>query len=168
MTAACFVDANVFVYACDPADVRKFEVAHSLLDRLWREQSGRTSVQVLNEFYTVVTRKLRKPVAAEQAWHDVEELFEWNPQPVDLALLQQARAVEARYKLNWWDALIVAAAQLQGCSMLYTEDLQDGAAFGTVRVRNPFSTQMQEPAPLEYAPQVVSRHRPRGRPRKVA
>jgi predicted nucleic acid-binding protein len=168
MTAACFVDANVFVYACDPADVRRFELARALVDRLWREQSGRTSVQVLNEFYTVVTRKLPKPVACELAWHDVEELFEWNPQPIDTALLQHARSIEARYKLNWWDALIVAAAQLQGCTTLYTEDLQNGAVFGSVRVRNPFVSQVQEPAPAEYAPVRVSGHRPRGRPRKAA
>lgn len=168
MTAACFVDANIFVYACDPANARKFEVAANLVDRLWREQSGRTSVQVLNEFYTVVTRKLAKPVSRDQAWHDVEELFEWNPKPVDCALLQQARSIEARYTLSWWDSLVVGAAQLQGCTTLYTEDLQDGAVFGSVRVRNPFSTGVQEPPPVEYVPKLVSRHRPRGRPRKAA
>ena len=168
MTAACFVDANVLVYASDPTDPRKHELASALMDRLWREQSGRTSVQVLNEYYTVVTRKIRRVVAREQAWHDVQELFEWNPQPVDIALLQQARSFEARNALSWWDCLIVAAAQLQGCSILYTEDLQDGAVYGIVRVRNPFVAQVQEDPPEPYAPKLVSRHRGRGRPRKAA
>ncbi|MEO8313230.1 MAG: PIN domain-containing protein [Pseudomonadota bacterium] len=168
MTAACFVDANVLVYACDPADARKFEVATNLIGRLWREQSGRISTQVLNEFYTVITRKVAKPVEREKAWHDVEELFEWNPMPIDAALLHGARSIEVRYKLSWWDSLIVAAAQLQGCSILYTEDLQNGAVFGNVRVRNPFIDQVQEEPPVPYAPKVVSRHRPRGRPRKAA
>jgi predicted nucleic acid-binding protein len=168
MTGPCFVDANVLVYASDPADVRKFEVARVLMDRLWREQSGRTSVQALNEFYSVVTRKIRKPITREQAWHDVEEFLEWNPMAVDAALLRHARSIEVRYKLNWWDALIVAAAQLQNCAILYTEDMQHGAQFGSVRINNPFVTQVQEESPPEYAPKLVSRHRPRGRPRKVA
>ncbi len=46
-----------------------------------------------------------------------------------MALLQRGRVIEIRYKLNWWDSLIVAAAQLQDCTVLYTEDLQHGATF---------------------------------------
>lgn len=133
-----------------------------------REQSGRISIQVLNEFYAVATRKLSHTVSQEEAWRLVEEFLEWNPQPVDVSVLQRARSIEARYKLNCWDALIVAAAQLQGCSILYSEDLQNGAMYGSVRVRNPFVSQVQEEPPVEYAPKVISRHRPRGRPRKVA
>lgn len=168
MIAPCFVDGNVLVYARDNGDPRKQEVANALLDRLWLEQSGRTSVQVLNEFYAVVTRKISVRIPQEVAWRVVEEFLEWSPQPVDSALLRHARAVEIRYKLNWWDALIVASAQLQGCSILYTEDLQNGAVYGNVRVRNPFMAQVQEEPPAEYAPKLVSRHRPRGRPRKAA
>jgi predicted nucleic acid-binding protein len=167
MTAACFVDANVLVYACDVADVRKHEVATSLIDRLWREQSGRISMQVLNEYFAVVTRKLPKLVEPEQAWKDVEELFEWNPLVIDTALLRQGRSVQARYRLSWWDSLIVAAAQLQDCSILYTEDLQHGVLFDRVRVCNPFVSQVQE-EPAQYTAKLVSAHRPRGRPRKAA
>jgi predicted nucleic acid-binding protein len=168
MTAACFVDANVLVYTYDPTDLRKREVAAALVDQLWREQSGRTSIQVLNEFYVIVTRKVEFSVSPEDAWRVVEELFEWNPLPVDVVLLQQAKTIEVRYRLNWWDCLIVAAAQLQSCSILYTEDLHDGAKYGGVRVCNPFVAQVQETAPEPYAPKRVSPHRPRGRPRKAA
>jgi predicted nucleic acid-binding protein len=168
MTVACFVDANVLVYTRDRTEPQKREVALSLLELLWQEQTGRTGVQVLNEFYTVVTRKVSLGVSREAAWKVVEQFMEWNPQPIDFTLLQQARSIEGRYKLNWWDALVVAAAQLQGCWILYTEDLQHGAQFGTVRICNPFVTQVQEEPPPEYAPKLVSRHRPRGRPRKAA
>jgi predicted nucleic acid-binding protein len=168
MTAACFVDASILVYACDPGDESKREVAGALMDRLWRAQSGRTSVQVLNEFYTVVTRKIRKVMSPEEAWHDVEAFLEWNPQPIDTALLQQARSVESRFRLNWWDCQIVAAAQSQGCSILYSEDLHHGAVYGSVRVCNPFVAQVQDTPPASYAPERVSPHRPRGRPRKAA
>jgi predicted nucleic acid-binding protein len=168
MTGLCFVDANVLVYSRDQRDLRKREVAGALLARLWQEQVGRISMQALNEFYSAVTRKASPAVSQEVAWSVVEQFLTWHPQPIDSALLRQARTVEARYKLNWWDALIVAAAQLQNCSTLYSEDMQNGALFGSVCVRNPFIAQVQEEPPVEYVPKVVSRHRPRGRPRKAA
>lgn len=164
-SAAAFVDANILVYAYDSSEALKYEVAEALLARLWREGSGRTSIQALNEFYSVRTRKLA--VDRDEAWADVEELLQWNPQPVDAELLHRARQIEQRYRLNWWDCLIVAAAQLQGCTRLYTEDLQSGAVFGSVRVVNPFLLQIQE-EPIPYRVKPVSRHRTRGRPRKAA
>jgi predicted nucleic acid-binding protein len=167
MTVLCFVDANVLVYAQDRSEPAKREIAETLIRKLWREQSARTSIQALNEFYAVVTRKTSMGVGSEEAWRVVEDLLDWNPRPIDAALLHRARAVEARYQLSWWDSLIVAAAQLQGCAVLYTEDLHHGATYDGVRVCNPFVPQVQEePAPYRVA--TVSPHRPRGRPRKVA
>ena len=168
MTAACFVDANVLLYARDALDSRKREIATALIDRLWQEQSGRTSIQALNEFYTVATRKASFAHTNEDAWRIVEEFLEWHPGPVDGAVLQLARTLQQRHKLNWWDCLILASAQLQGCSVLYTEDLQHGALYGSVRVCNPFVAQVQESPPAPYAVERASPHRPRGRPRKVA
>jgi predicted nucleic acid-binding protein len=168
MTAACFVDANVLVFACDAGSPLKQQVALSLLGRLWREQSGRTSVQALNEFYTVVTRKLQNPLEPDSAWREVDELLQWSPQPIDASLMAMARQIESRCRLSWWDALIVAAAKAQHCGVLYSEDLQHGATIDGVRICNPFVAQVQEPAPPVYAPVRVSGHRPRGRPRKNA
>ena len=168
MTAACFVDANVLVYTCDKSDLRKREAAAALMGKLWREQSGRTSFQAVNEFYTVVTRKAAFNVSQEEAWRVVEELLEWGPRTIDGVLLRQARTLEARHRLNWWDCLIVAAAQLQDCSILYSEDLHHGAVYGGVRICNPFVAQVQESPPAPYAVERASPHRPRGRPRKVA
>jgi predicted nucleic acid-binding protein len=167
MTVPCFVDANVLVYAHNPAEAMKCSVARDLLQELWADLSGRTSVQALNEFYAVITRKLSGRMSPDDAWAEVEEFFRWNPRQIDVEVLRQARQIEARYKLNWWDSLIVAAAQLQGCSLLYTEDLQHGATFDGVRVVNPFISQSQE-EPGPYRVEPVSRHRPRGRPRKQA
>ena len=166
MIAPCFVDANVLVYACDPTDVRKQSVAQALLERLWVEQSGRTGIQALNEFYDVVTGKLRYAVTREQASDQVDSLLAWSPKAVDAEVLHRARHVEQRHRLNWWDALIVAAAQLQDCRILYSEDLHHGAIYDSLQVRNPFIEQVNEPAPPEYVtPRKVSAHRPRGRPR---
>lgn len=167
MTGPCFVDANVFVYARDARDARKHERAAQWLDLLWRERLGRTSVQAISEAYAVATRKLG--IAPERAWASAERYFAWNPRPVDEALLRRAREIEQRYRLSWWDAGIVAAAQLEDCALLLTEDLQDGAAFGQVTVRSPFTLHVSE-APAAYAVERRTRslHRPRGRPSQRA
>lgn len=167
MTAPCFVDANVFVYALDSTEPFKNELALALLTRLWSEQRACTSVQAINEFYAVATRKLSHVVPREAALAQMEDLLEWNPLPIDSALLRQARSIESRYKLNWWDCLIVAAARAQNCAILYTEDLQHGGIYDGVKVINPFIAQVQEEAAPWRQP-LVSPHRPRGRPRKQA
>jgi predicted nucleic acid-binding protein len=114
------------------------------IDRLWDEDAGRMSTQVLSEFYVTVTRKLASPLSKDEAWADVESFLAWDPLPIDTRVLAGARQVEARFDLSWWDSLIVAAAQLQHCVLLLTEDLQDGAVYGSVTVRNPFRLSIQE------------------------
>lgn len=169
MTAAVFVDTNVFVYARDASEVRKQPAASRWLEHLWIEQRGRTGIQVLNEYYVTVTRKLKPGMSPENAWDDVHALLAWDPQPVDKDLLLRAREIEHRHGLSWWDAMAVAAAQLQNCTLLLTEDLQDGWNCNGVTVCNPFNTQVAE-APERYVatPAPASRHRPRGRPRRKA
>lgn len=166
MTGPSFVDANVLIYALDPRDAVKRERARIWLDALWTDRLGRTSVQVIAEAYAVATRKLGVP--AQTAWDEMQRFFAWNPRPVDEALLRRAREIEIRYKLSWWDGMIVAAAQLQDCVLLLTEDLQDGAAFGPVTVRSPFTLEVREAA-AAYAVERRTRslHRPRGRPKRA-
>jgi predicted nucleic acid-binding protein len=161
-----FMDANVFIYAHDPAEPVKGARAREWLARLWRERAGRTSVQVLNECYVNVTRKLR--VSPEIVWDEIASYFAWRPLPVDETLLRRAREVERRYHLSWWDSLIVAAAQLQDCLVLLTEDLQDGMVFGTLAVRSPFSPVIEEPVAAYHVARAAPLHRPRGRPKRVA
>jgi predicted nucleic acid-binding protein len=166
MTGPCFVDANVFVYARDPRDPRKQGLAAGWIDMLWRDRAGRTSVQAISEFYAVATRKLGFP--AERAWQYAERYFGWKPLAIDEALLRRAREIEQRYRLSWWDSMIVAAAQLQDCVLLLTEDLQDGATFGSVTARSPFALEVREAAATYTAtPLAASRHRPRGRPKRA-
>jgi predicted nucleic acid-binding protein len=162
-----FVDTNVFVYARDPRDPAKQARAEEWLAVLWRDYAGRTSMQVLSEYYYTVTRKLAPRISPAEAWHDTRYLLVWDPVPVDAALLRHARETEQRWQLSWWDSMVVAAAQLQGCALLLTEDLQDGAVYGGVTVRSPFTLDVREPLPV-YAvvPPLRPRHRGRGRPRR--
>ena len=167
MSGAVFVDANVLLYACDSSEPAKNARARQWLERLWAERAGRTSVQVLSEYYVNATRKLRPGLPAEVAWEDVTGYFAWNPLPIDKTLLLRAREIERRYRLSWWDSLIVGAAQLQDCRILLTEDLQDGAAFGALVVRSPFTLELEQPRAAYEVPPAVALHRPRGRPRRV-
>jgi predicted nucleic acid-binding protein len=138
MTDLVFVDTNVLLYARDPSEGPRHVTARQWVERLWNDGNGRTSVQVLNEFYDVATRRLSCPLAADDAWDDVTALFAWRPQAVDEAVLRAARAVQQRFRLAWWDSLIVAAAHAQQCAILLTEDLQHGMTMAGVRVQSPF------------------------------
>jgi PIN domain len=113
-----------------------------------------------------VTRKLNPGMTSNDAWTDVRALLAWEPQAVDRDLLLRAHEVEHRHAISWWDAMIVAAAQLQNCALLLTEDLQDGSSFDGVTVCDPFRTEIaNEAARYVATPAPASRRRPRGRPR---
>ncbi len=149
-----FVDANVFVYARDPREPRK---------------EARAKQCVLAEFYAIVTRRLAQPVPEELAWDDVTRYLAWRPRAIDEAVLHLARETAQRFSLSWWDSLLVAAAKLQGCSVLLTDELQDGLAFGTLGVRNPFTLAAGEPgAEYTVTHMPAPLHRPRGRPKRMA
>ena len=167
MTALVFVDTNILVYARETEDAVKRARAREWLEILWRDLRGRTSIQVLNEYYAVLTQGTKHRVSRETAWDDVRELLEWKPQELDAEVLTCAHEIETRFQLNWWDCLIVAAARVQGCVLLLTEDLQDGANYDGVIARNPFKLSVAEQsATYTQSPRIASRHRGRGRPRR--
>jgi predicted nucleic acid-binding protein len=134
-----FVDTNVLLYAEDGANAIKHRAARNWLRELWLRRSGRVSSQVLNEFYVNATRKLRPPMAAGDARAEVRRYQRWQPWQVDHATVETAWGIESRYGMSYWDALMVAAAQQQGCTLLLTEDLQHNQMIDTMRIVNPFS-----------------------------
>ncbi|MCK6527879.1 PIN domain-containing protein [Myxococcota bacterium] len=135
-----FVDTNVFVYARDESQPEKQARSISWLRSIATHRRGRVSQQVLNEYYSVVTRKLKPPMPPELARRHVRSLLFWSPVPIDSSLMLQAWKVQDRFKLSWWDALIMAAAQATEARFLLTEDLQAGQEFGGLRVISPFVT----------------------------
>lgn len=168
MTALVFVDTHVLMHARDPRDAMKRASAAEWLRLLWNQERGRTSVQVLNEYYDVVTRIFSPAVRREDAWDDVQHyLSAWNPQAIDSEVLGCAHDIETRHRLDWWDCLVVAAAQVQHCVLLLSEDLPDGADYGGVIVRSPFTLRIaEESGAYSEHPGLASRHRGRGRPRR--
>lgn len=107
MTAPIFVDTNVFVYARDLSEPDKQKAAQTWLEVLWNERVGRSSFQVLNEYYVTVTKKLDHPMPVELARQDVQDLLAWNPTDLNVDLLVDTWSVEERFRYSWWDALIV-------------------------------------------------------------
>jgi predicted nucleic acid-binding protein len=134
-----FVDTNVLVYARDRTDEEKHRRALEWVASLWQERAGRVSWQVLHEYYVTVTRKLDPPRDRADAREDVAGLMTCRPITLDLGTIDAAWSVEDRFGLSWWDALIVGAAQVGGCTHLLSEDLQDGQDFDGVQVVSPFT-----------------------------
>jgi predicted nucleic acid-binding protein len=138
MIAPVFVDTNVLVYTRDASAGAKQARARDWMAHLWGTGRGRLSYQVLDEYYVVVTRKLKPGLGPEDARNDVRDLLAWQPQAVDSDVVEMAWEVEDRFGLAFWDALVVSAAQLAGCRYLLTEDLQHGQVLGGVTVLSPF------------------------------
>jgi predicted nucleic acid-binding protein len=136
MTAPVFVDTNVFVYCFDTADPTKFQAAREWRSELWKHRLGRISFQVLQELYWTGTQKwplLRKELQAE-----IRDLLEWHPVVINSEILEHGWEIQARYKISFWDSLIVAAAKAASCRYLLTEDSQEGREMDGVVVVNPF------------------------------
>ena len=138
MSDVLFVDTTLLVYARDSSEAKKQPRAADWMQRLWQERSGRLSWQVLQEYYVTVTQKLRPGLPVADARHDVRLLSAWQPLSADGPMVDSAWQIETRYRLSFWDALIVSAAQRAGARYLLSEDLQDGLAIGELQVVNPF------------------------------
>jgi predicted nucleic acid-binding protein len=130
--AEVFFDTNVVLYLLS-ADAAKADRAEELL-----AAGGRVSVQVLNEFAAVASRKLRMD------WTEIGEVLAQvravcPVEPLSVEAHERGLAMAARYGLGIYDAMIVASALLAGCKELITEDLQHGQVFERqLTVRNPF------------------------------
>lgn len=143
MTATIFVDTNVLIYAVDEADPAKQAAAQRWMEQLWRSRRGRLSFQVLQEFYSKVTRK--DPDARAEVRAEIRGLMAWQPVVIDAALLDRAWKIQDRYRLSFWDSAIVAAAKAASCRYLLTEDLQADQDLDGIMVINPF---LRDPSEL--------------------
>ena len=144
MSELVFVDTNVLLYEWDGSDAAKQRRAIEWMSHLWEGRRGHVSFQVLAEFYRGATQRLRPALPAPKAQNHVRTLFAWNPVSIDPEVMEAAWRAQERYKLSWWDALIVAAAQRAGCRTLLSEDFQAGQQFSDLTVVNPFATAPSE------------------------
>lgn len=136
MIADCFLDTNVLVYAVDrrTAHEGKQAVARELISTA----DFGLSVQVLQEFYVTVTRRLDRLLDLDQAFDWVAHLSEFPCIELDAGLVTLGIEFSRRFQTSYWDGAIIAAAEVLGASILYTEDLSHGQQYGPVTVVNPF------------------------------
>lgn len=97
------------------------------------------STQVLQEFYVNICRKAKSPVPAEEAARIVRDYLSWKVVVNSGESILQAFLVESRFKISFWDALIIQAATSAGVPTLYSEDLNHNQVYGLVRVVNPLT-----------------------------
>lgn len=131
-----FLDTNILVYAALNQDPRKHGVAAKIVCDLLGSDSGAISAQVVNEFTNTMFKKTTRTVDNIRALNDV-----FHPMlrlDMTAGLVDSAISLKQRYGLQYYDALIVAAAQCLNCSEIYSEDMSDGALYGNVRITNPF------------------------------
>jgi predicted nucleic acid-binding protein len=146
MSALVFVDTNVHLYTKDARDAAKQIRANEWLTWCWTQRAGRISTQVLNEYYNNAITKFKVVVTVEKAREQVRMLRLWQPPHLDTYTVDGAWAMQDKYKLSYWDALIMSSAQQQGCSYLLSEDMQHLQTYDTVQVINPF---LMTPAEFE-------------------
>jgi len=136
MSARSFFDTNVLIYADDKAAPAKQRKALDLVAEHRRARTGVVSLQVLQEYFVAVTRKLR--VDAAIARRKIELLAEFDVAVPEVQDILAAIDLHRLHGFSFWDALILRAAKQAGCSVLFSEDLQQAREIDGVRIVNPF------------------------------
>jgi predicted nucleic acid-binding protein len=136
MPARSFLDTNVLVYTDDRSAPAKQRRAIALVEEHRRARTAVVSMQVLQEYFVTVTRKLS--VDAQLARRKVELLAEFDVASPDVPDVLAAIDQHRLHGISFWDALILRSAKQSGCSVLLSEDLQDMREIDGVQIVNPF------------------------------
>ena len=139
MVDKILVDTNILLYAYDLGEPIKQPKAAAILDHLVTRNAGVLTAQILAEFFVNGTRKLGKPLTANEAYDRIQNyLLAWDVLAVTGAIVLEAARGVRIYKMNYWDAQIWAAARLNQIPTILTEDFNVGATIEGVRFLNPF------------------------------
>lgn len=140
MSGKAFVDSNILIYAHDEQAGMKYVRAQEILERLWREKRGVLSTQVLQEFCVNARRKALKPISRYELREAVRDFLRWETVVNSPESVLRAMEIEDSYKLSFWDAMIVQAAESANCEILYSEDFSHGQEYEGLLVINPFES----------------------------
>jgi predicted nucleic acid-binding protein len=139
MSGKFFLDTNIFVYSFDASSPKKAAQATKLIRKGIETRGGIVSYQVVQEFFNVALRRFAKPMSSV----DAEQYLSSTFRPLlaihsSPALYGEALRIGARFRLAWYDSLLVASAIEGQCDVLYSEDFQDRQVIGSVTIANPF------------------------------
>ena len=139
MSGKFFLDTNIFVYTFERTAPSKAKKAADLIRRAADSGDGIVSFQVVQEFFNVALRRFSKPLTVAEAEQYLTTVFRpllaVHSSP---SIYFEALRIAGKYRLAWYDSLIVASAVEGRCDILYSEDLQDGAEIESVHIKNPF------------------------------
>ncbi len=136
MPARSFFDTNVLIYADDKAVPAKQRRALDLIIEHRRARTGVVSLQVLQEYFVTVTRKLH--VEPSIARRKVELLAEFHVAAPDVSDILAAIDLHRLHNLSFWDALVIRSARQSGCTVLFSEDMQHTRDIDGLQIVNPF------------------------------
>lgn len=156
LTGPVFVDTSVLILSEDGADALRRAQAMRWLRALWQQRLGRTSSQVLNEFYRAVTTRIVPPMPNGDARAEVRRYQRWAPWSTDHATVESAWSLESRFALPYADALIVAAAKAQGCELLLSLVLPHGQLYDSVLIVDPLRALPAGDVPSDSVSSLVS------------
>lgn len=137
VTGRSFIDTNVLIYADARDEPAKQRAALALIKQLYDGACGVLSTQVLQEYCNVALKKLRLPDQHIRAQLDLYEQFEVVQ--VTPSIIRAGLELRQTHSVGFFDAIIVASAQIAGCSVLFSEDLNAGETMTGVRIINPFA-----------------------------
>jgi len=137
MSDKYFVDTNILIYAHDRSAGWKHDRARQLLERLWISGQGVLSTQVLQEVCINLRRKIARPLPVDEVRRLLQDYLSWEIVVNTPESVIQALEIEVRYKMSFWDALVLQAAESSGAAVLYSEDLATGQKYGPIQVINP-------------------------------
>jgi predicted nucleic acid-binding protein len=136
MSVDAFFDTNILLYGYDLDAGPKRDISMDLLEQAWREPSRyAVSIQVLQEFQV---NFVRAGYSREEAKRVISDLCRFRVVENTLETFGLGLALQERWQLSLWDAMILATAQVSGAKILYSEDFSDGQDYGGVRLVNPF------------------------------
>lgn len=134
-----FIDANILIYAHDVSAGVKHTTAKELVQHIWETGNGCLSIQVLQEFYVIITKKVAHPISPDVAAEMIGDLRFWRINSPTIEDVLGAIDLQKRFRLSFWDAMIIQAATSMDCRILWSEDLANDQQYGAVRVKNPFT-----------------------------
>jgi len=134
-----FLDTNIIVYAHDRSSREKHAVAREIMDYLWESRKGVISVQVLQEFFVCVTKKIVKPLHLKNARTILEYLLNWDVVVNDKYVTLKAIDLQEKYQFSFWDSLVIQAAIQGKARILFSEDLADGQVVKDLKILTPFN-----------------------------
>ncbi|OGL44549.1 MAG: hypothetical protein A2161_05915 [Candidatus Schekmanbacteria bacterium RBG_13_48_7] len=140
MKEKTFLDTNIFIYSIDtsPDEKNKSKRSQQIVKEHIANESGVISIQILQEFYQVATRKIQKPISTKEALEYLRYMSILEILYPDFNMIVSAIHLHEKHLISFWDGMILQAAATAGCTVLLTEDLQDGFCLENLKVVNPF------------------------------